>query len=35
MDGRLDDAIAFLRTASTIGAGFKNPSLLRHEVDLD
>ena len=34
MDGRLDDAIAFLRTASTIGSGFKNPSLLRHEVDL-
>jgi DNA-binding CsgD family transcriptional regulator len=34
MDGRLDDAIAYLRTASTIGVGFKNPSLLRHEVDL-
>jgi DNA-binding CsgD family transcriptional regulator len=34
MDGRPFDAIAYLRTASTIGAGFKNPSLLRHEVDL-
>lgn len=34
MDSRFDDAIAFLRTASTIGAGFRNPALLRHEVDL-
>jgi DNA-binding CsgD family transcriptional regulator len=34
MDGRFEDAIAFLRMAASTGAGFKNPTLLRFEVDL-
>lgn len=34
MHGRFEDAIAFLRTAASIGASFKNPSLLRYQVDL-
>lgn len=34
MDGRFEDAIAFLRMTASTGAGFKNPTLLRFEVDL-
>ncbi|HSP53571.1 MAG TPA: LuxR C-terminal-related transcriptional regulator [Cryobacterium sp.] len=32
MEGRIDDAIAFLRNAASIG--FRNPSLLRYQADL-
>ena len=32
--GRGDDAIAHLRSAASIGSGFRNPSLLRIDVDL-
>ena len=34
MEGRFDDAIAFLHRAGTIGSGFRNPALLRSQVDL-
>ncbi len=32
--GRIDDAIAHLRSAASIGSGFRNPSLLRIDVDM-
>jgi DNA-binding CsgD family transcriptional regulator len=34
MNGRFEDAIAFLRNAASIGAAFRNPSLLRYQADL-
>ncbi|MEB0285408.1 MULTISPECIES: helix-turn-helix transcriptional regulator [Cryobacterium] len=34
MEGRFDDAIAFLHRAGAIGSAFRNPSLLRSQVDL-
>ncbi|MBG6059205.1 DNA-binding CsgD family transcriptional regulator/tetratricopeptide (TPR) repeat protein [Cryobacterium sp. MP_M5] len=34
MEGRFDEAIAFLRNAAAIGAAFKNPALLRYQADL-
>jgi DNA-binding CsgD family transcriptional regulator len=33
-EGRFDDAVALLRTAALMGAGFENPSLLRYDADL-
>lgn len=34
MEGRYEDAVAFLRNAASIGGVFRNPSLLRYQADL-